>query len=60
MKAKDLFFHWEQVRRELLRAVDMLDDEMLDFVPREGLWSVGDTLRHIANAEEGWFRRIAA
>ena len=33
MKAKDLVFHWEQVRRELFQAVDMLEDEQLDFVP---------------------------
>ena len=58
MKAQDVFFHWEQVRLELFQAIDMLDDAMLDFVPREGLWSLGDTLRHIANAEEGWFRYV--
>ena len=56
MKAMDVFFHWAQVRGELLQALDRLDDAQLDFVPGPGLWSVGDTVRHIANAEEGWFR----
>jgi len=46
------------VRRGLYAALYKLTDEQLDFVPREGLWSLGDVARHIANAEEGWFRHI--
>jgi uncharacterized damage-inducible protein DinB len=56
MNARQLFGHWVVVRRDLLRALDQLADEQLDFVPREGLWSLGTVARHIANAEEGWFR----
>jgi uncharacterized damage-inducible protein DinB len=58
MKAKDLFSHWTQIRASLLRGLDMLDDGQLAFVPREGLWSLGTVARHIAQAEEGWFRYV--
>jgi uncharacterized damage-inducible protein DinB len=58
MNANELFGHWGVVRRGLVRALDSLADEQLDFVPREGLWSLGTVARHIAGAEEGWFRYI--
>lgn len=56
MNARQWFKHWDEVRRELFRALDMLTDDQLNFVPREGLWSLGEVVRHIASAEEGWFR----
>jgi hypothetical protein len=48
--------HWKGVRRDLLRALDMLTDEQLAFAPWDGLWSLGKVARHIAEAEEAWFR----
>jgi uncharacterized damage-inducible protein DinB len=60
MNANGLFAHWDVVRRGLLRALDRLTDEQLDFVPHEGLWSLGTVARHIAGAEEGWFRYVVA
>ena len=56
MNAKELFGHWAEVRDGLFQALDKLTDDQLDFVPREGLWSLGTVAHHIANAEEGWFR----
>jgi uncharacterized damage-inducible protein DinB len=60
MNAKELFGHWAEVREGLLQALDKLTDAQLDFVPREGLWSLGTVARHIANAEGGWFRYAVA
>ncbi len=60
MNVRELFKHWDEVRSNLFRALDMLIDDHLDFVPREGLWSLGEVARHIANAEEGWFRYVIA
>ena len=60
MNAAELFNHWTPVRRDLLRALELLDDEQLAFVPREGLWSLGTVARHIAGAEEGWFRYVVS
>jgi uncharacterized damage-inducible protein DinB len=56
MNAAEWFAHWQTVRRGLFQALDRLGDEDLEFVPREGLWSLGHVARHIAEAEEGWFR----
>jgi uncharacterized damage-inducible protein DinB len=53
-----LLDHWKEVRRDLFRALDKITDEQLNFVPREGLWSLGQVARHIAQAEEFWFRFI--
>ena len=56
MDLTEVVKHWKSVRWDLLRALDMLTDEDLVFVPRDGLWSLGKVARHIAEAEEGWFR----
>jgi uncharacterized damage-inducible protein DinB len=60
VNAAELFGHWKLVRHDLLRALEMLTDEQLHFVPREGLWSLGRVARHIAEAEDGWFRYVVA
>ncbi len=56
MNTMEVFSHWRVVRQGLIEALDELADVQLDFVPREGLWSLSTVARHIANAEEGWFR----
>jgi len=56
MNAFELFGHWAEVRVALIQALDKLDDVQLDFVPREGLWSLRQVLVHISDVEEGWFR----
>ena len=58
MIALELSGHWRTVRRGLLQALDQVSDAQLAFVPREGLWSLGSVARHIAEAEEGWFRHV--
>jgi uncharacterized damage-inducible protein DinB len=56
MNAREAFDHWTSVRRGLNKALDKLTDEQLDFVAREGMRSLGTVARHIAHAEEAWFR----
>ena len=58
MSARELFRHWDEVREGLYQALSKLTDAQLGFVPREGLWSLGKVARHIAHAEEGWFRYV--
>jgi uncharacterized damage-inducible protein DinB len=48
--------HWRNVRAGLYAALDKLNDAQLAFVPREGLWSLGTVVCHLAGAEDGWFR----
>ncbi len=56
MRAIEQFGHWAEVRRDFLRAVDCLSDDELGFVPREGLWSAGEVICHVAGAEDGWMQ----
>ena len=56
MDAVTLFGHWADVRQGLLQALDSLSDDQLAFRPREGLWSLHETVCHIAGCEDSWFR----
>ncbi|MBK8900905.1 MAG: DinB family protein [Anaerolineaceae bacterium] len=58
MNLDQYFKHWQQVRTDLLATVDKFSDKELTYVPFPGSWSVGHIIRHIANAEDGWFRYI--
>ena len=60
MNAKSLFHYWSQVRQGLFEALDKLTDAQLDFVPHPGLWSLRETVCHIAGTEDGWLRYYAA
>ena len=60
MKTGDLFNRWNEVRHGLLEALDKLKDSQLDFKPRENLWSLRETVVHIAGTEQGWLRYYAA
>ena len=60
MNTKDLFAHWNEVRSGLLSALDLLTDSQLDFKPREGLWTVRETVVHLAGTEDGWLRYYTA
>lgn len=58
MNAQEIFKHWSEVRQGLLAALDTITDAQMDFTPREGLWSLRQTVIHIAGAEDGWFRYV--
>jgi uncharacterized damage-inducible protein DinB len=59
MNAAEYFDHWDKVRRDLLRAVAVLDDGDLEFRPAERYdRTVGDILRHIINLEQGWIHYV--
>jgi uncharacterized damage-inducible protein DinB len=60
MNPSETLQRWEQVRAGLLSALDLLNDAQLDFTPRAGLWSLRETVMHIAGTEEGWLRCYTA
>ena len=60
MKAKEMFDRWNEVRNGLYTALDKLTNAQLDFKPREGLWSLRETVVHIAGTEDGWLRYYTA
>lgn len=59
MNAQELFGHWNDVRTGLFEALDKVTDAQLDFRPRPGLWSLRETVAHIAGTEDGWLRYYA-
>ena len=59
MKLNELFSHWDQVHADTLAVLDKFSDDELTFVAYPGGMTVGRIALHIADAEEGWFRRIA-
>lgn len=60
MNSTALFKHWNEVRSGLIAALDKINDEQLNFTPRPGLWSLRETVVHIAGTEEGWLRCYTA
>jgi uncharacterized damage-inducible protein DinB len=60
MNASETLQRWDPVRAGLLSALDLLSDDRLDFTPRTGLWSLRETVVHIAGTEEGWLRCYTA
>ncbi len=60
MNAKELFQHWSDVRAGLVAGLDKLTDAQLDFSPRDGLWSLRETVVHTAGTEDGWLRCYTA
>lgn len=60
MDAQTTFQRWQEVRDGLMSALDLLQDSQLDFKPHPGLWSVRETVVHLAGTEEGWLRWYTA
>jgi uncharacterized damage-inducible protein DinB len=59
MNAAQFFDHWNNVWRDLLRAVSMLKDEHLGFRPTEHYHrTVGDILFHIIDIEKFWIHDV--
>ncbi|MFH2040561.1 MAG: DinB family protein [Chloroflexota bacterium] len=56
MDLTQIFSHWKQIRAGLLETIDKFSDDELSYTPFRTSWSVGQTMLHIADAEEGWFR----
>ncbi len=59
MNAKELFGYWNEVRNGLISGLDLLTDAQLDFRPGEGLWTLRETIVHLAGTEDGWLRHYA-
>ncbi|MGB2896833.1 MAG: DinB family protein [Anaerolineales bacterium] len=58
MNLSRMFYHWRQVRSDLLATMDKFSDDELTFVPFNASRAVGQIMLHIAGAEEGWFRYV--
>lgn len=59
MNAAQFFDHWNNIWRDLMRGVSMLEDEHLDFRPAEHYpRSLGGILSHITELEQGWIHFV--
>ncbi len=59
MNGAQFFDHWNTVHRDFLRAVAVLDDKDLDFLPAKHYpRTVGDFIRHVINVERGWIHFV--
>ena len=52
--ALDICQYWGGVQEHILRTVDLLPEEKLNFTPQEDLWNSRGILIHIADARDGW------
>ena len=59
MKLSDLFSNYFTVRAELVKAVQDLTQEQLDWTPPNHLASIGKLLAHIAECEYAWITCLA-
>lgn len=48
---------WARVNDELVRLVDYVPDDKLDWSPKPGLWNFRGILFHIASARDTWLSR---
>ncbi len=56
MRPSQIFAHWEQIRDDLLEAIDKFENSELEFRAFEGGFSAAKIMLHIADAEDGWLR----
>lgn len=45
---------WARLNESLIRLVDYVPDDKINWSPKEGLWNFRGILLHIAGAREGW------
>ena len=50
----DISPHWATVQRDLLRIVDLVPDDKIDWSPKEGLWNFRGILIHVSDARDRW------
>lgn len=50
----DITPHWQSVQDDLLRIVDLIPVDKLNWSPKDGLWNSRGILIHVADARDGW------
>ena len=54
----DFVSYFEGVRRRTWRTVDCVTPQLLEWVPRAGVFSCGDIVRHLAGAERFYVTKV--
>jgi uncharacterized damage-inducible protein DinB len=55
--ALDIVPNWARLNDELIRLVDYVPDDEIDWSPKQGLWNFRGILLHIASARDIWLSR---
>jgi len=53
----DIAPYWESVHEDLLRIVDLVPADKVDWSPKEGLWNFRGILIHVSDARDRWLTR---
>ncbi len=54
----DISRHWRGVQADLLRVVDLVPEDRMDWTPRGDLWNFRGILIHTADARDGWLSSV--
>ena len=53
----DITPHWATVQRDIVRIVDLVPDEKIDWSPKPELWNFRGILIHVSDARDNWMSR---
>ena len=54
----DIIDYWRDLNDGLIKLVDYIPDDKLNYSPKRELWNFRGTLLHIATARDGWLSRM--
>ncbi len=53
----DITPHWASVQDDIVRIVDLIPDDRMNWSPKPELWNFRGILIHVADARDGWLTR---
>ena len=53
----DITPHWATVQRDIVRIVDLVPDDKIDWSPKPELWNFRGILIHVSDARDNWMSR---
>jgi uncharacterized damage-inducible protein DinB len=53
----DITSHWPTVQRDILRIVELVPDDKIDWSPKPELWNFRGILIHVSDARDIWMSR---
>ena len=53
----DITPHWSSVQADIVRIVDLVPDDKMNWSPKQELWNFRGILIHVADARDGWLTR---
>jgi uncharacterized damage-inducible protein DinB len=57
LQTLDIAPYWQSVQEDIVRIVDLIPDDSLNFSPKPELWNSKGILIHVADARDRWMTR---